>query len=134
MAYEAGSGGGRRQPQRNVLGGAIAPCSLEPITGFFRDGCCNTSPEDVGSHTVCVVLTAEFLAFSKARGNDLSTPRRELHFPGLKPGDRWCLCAPRWQEAFAAGKAPKVVLAATHEGALASAALGDLKAFAVDLN
>ena len=134
MAYQAGSGGGRRQPQRNVLGGEIAPCSVEPRTGFFRDGCCNTSPEDLGSHTVCTVMTAEFLAFSKVRGNDLSTPRPEFGFAGLKPGDRWCLCAPRWQEAFAAGMAPKVVLAATHEGALEYAAFVDLKRFAVDMN
>lgn len=135
MAYQAGGGGRRRpQPQRNVLGGEIAPCSENPVTGFFRDGCCNTSPEDVGSHTVCVLLTAEFLVFSKARGNDLSTPRPEFGFPGLKPGDRWCLCAPRWQEAFVAGMAPKVVLAATHEGALEYAAFVDLKRFAVDMN
>ncbi len=134
MAYQAGSGGGRRRPQRNVLGGEIAPCSVEPMTGFFRDGCCNTSPEDSGSHTVCTVMTAEFLAFSKARGNDLSTPRPEFGFAGLEPGDRWCLCAPRWQEAFAAGMAPKVVLAATHEGALEYAAFVDLKRFAVDMN
>ena len=135
MAYQAGSGGQRRpQPQRNVLGGEIAPCSGDPVTGFFRDGCCNTSPEDAGSHTVCVVMTAEFLAFSKARGNDLSTPMPQFQFPGLKPGDRWCLCAPRWQEAFEAGMAPKVVMAATHEGALAYATFADLKRFAIDLN
>jgi uncharacterized protein len=135
MAYQAGSGGRPRpQPQRNVLGGEIAPCSVEPVTGFFRDGCCNTSPEDVGSHTVCAVMTAEFLAFSKSRGNDLSTPMPQFGFPGLKPGDRWCLCAPRWQEAFEAGAAPKVVLTATHEGALAYAEFSDLKKFAIDLN
>ena len=135
MAYQAGGGGRRRpQPQRNVLGGEIAPCNSDPVTGFFRDGCCNTSPEDVGSHTVCAVMTDEFLAFSKARGNDLSTPRPEFHFPGLKAGDRWCLCAPRWQEAFIAGMAPKVVLAATHERALEYAAFVDLKKYAVDMN
>ncbi len=104
------------------------------MTGFYRDGCCNTGPEDVGSHTVCAVMTAEFLAFSKAQGNDLSTPMPEFQFPGLKPGDRWCLCAPRWQEAFAAGRAPKIVLAATHEGALEYTTLADLKRFAIDLN
>jgi uncharacterized protein (DUF2237 family) len=104
------------------------------MTGFFRDGCCNTNAQDVGSHTVCVVMTADFLAFSKARGNDLSTPRPEYGFAGLKAGDRWCLCAPRWHEAFLAGNAPKVVLAATHEGALEHCALADLKKFAVDLN
>jgi len=133
MAYQAG-GGGRRRAGRNVLGGPLAPCSETPLTGFYRDGCCNTGPEDAGSHTVCVVLTAEFLAFSKARGNDLSTPRPEFKFAGLKPGERWCLCAPRWQEAFAAGKAPRIVLAATHEGALEYTSLVDLKRFAIDLN
>jgi uncharacterized protein (DUF2237 family) len=133
MAYEAGSGG-RRQPQRNVLGGELQACSLDPLTGFFRDGCCNTSAEDFGSHTVCAVMTAEFLAFSKARGNDLSTAVPEYGFPGLKPGDRWCLCAPRWREAFIAGRAPKVVLSATQEGALEYADLADLKRFAIDLN
>jgi hypothetical protein len=132
MAYQ--NTGGRRRPQRNVLGGELATCSANPVTGFFRDGCCNTSDDDVGSHTVCAVMTVEFLAFSKARGNDLSTPRPEFDFQGLKPGDRWCLCAPRWQEAFLAGQAPKVVLSATHEGALEYAALGDLKKFAIDLN
>lgn len=135
MAYQERSGGGGRRPtQRNVLGGLLEPCSFEPVTGFFRDGCCNTSPEDVGSHTVCSVMTSDFLAFSKARGNDLSTPMPRFGFPGLKPGDRWCLCAPRWQEAFEAGMAPKVVLAATQEGALAFARLEDLKAFAIDIN
>lgn len=134
MAYEAGSGGGRRPTQRNVLGGALQACSFEPVTGFFRDGCCNTSPEDRGSHTVCAVMTAEFLAFSKSRGNDLSTAMPEYGFPGLKPGDRWCLCAPRWAEAFVAGKAPRIVLAATQESALEYADLADLKRFAVDLN
>lgn len=123
-----------QRPARNVLGGTLVICSIKPMTGFFRDGCCNTGPADRGSHTVCVVMTAEFLAFSKASGNDLSTPMPEYEFPGLKPGDRWCLCAPRWQEAFEGGAAPKVVLAATHEGALEHTALADLKKFAVDLN
>ena len=103
------------------------------MTGFYRDGCCNTGQEDVGSHTVCAVMTAEFLAYSKSRGNDLSTPVREFGFPGLKPGDRWCLCAPRWQEAFEANKAPRVVLRATHVGALTYCKLADLKRLAVDL-
>lgn len=133
MAYQAGSGG-RRPAQRNVLGGELALCSADPVTGFFRDGCCNTSAEDVGSHTVCAIMTEEFLAFSKARGNDLSTPMPDYGFPGLKAGDRWCLCAPRWQEAFVAGKAPRVVLQATQEGALDYTDLADLKRFAVDLN
>jgi hypothetical protein len=124
---------GGRRPSRNVLGETLESCSLKPMTGFFRNGCCDTSTEDVGSHTVCVVMTAEFLAFSKARGNDLSTPMPELGFPGLVPGDRWCLCAPRWQEAFAAGEAPRVALRATHEGALAHCQLADLKRFAIDL-
>jgi uncharacterized protein (DUF2237 family) len=123
-------GGGRA---RNVLGGPLAPCSMQPLTGWFRDGCCNTEPRDRGLHTVCAVMTARFLAFSKARGNDLSTPRPEFDFPGLKPGDRWCLCAARWQEAFEAGEAPRVVLAATHEASLAVCALADLKAHAIDL-
>ncbi len=123
-----------QRPARNVLGGSLTTCSVKPMTGFFRDGCCNTGPADVGSHTVCVVLTAEFLAFSKSVGNDLSTPMPEYGFPGLKPGERWCLCAPRWQQAFQAGSAPKVVLAATHEGALEYTELADLKKYAVDLN
>jgi uncharacterized protein (DUF2237 family) len=132
MGYQ--NDGGRPRSQKNVLGGELASCSNDPVTGFFRDGCCNTSPQDAGSHTVCAVMTAEFLAFSKARGNDLSTPMPDYGFPGLKAGDRWCLCAPRWQEAFAAGKAPRVVLQATQEGALEYADLVDLKRFAVDLN
>ena len=125
------------EPQRsarNVLGGPLALCSANPITGFFRDGCCNTGPQDVGSHTVCVVMTAEFLAFSAKAGNDLSTPLPEYGFPGLKPGDRWCLCAPRWQEALESDAAPKVVLGATHEGALDYCKLADLKRYAVDLS
>ncbi|HTH98349.1 MAG TPA: DUF2237 domain-containing protein [Stellaceae bacterium] len=125
-----GGGGGRRA--RNVLGSVLESCSFDPLTGFFRNGCCDTSAQDLGSHTVCVVMTAEFLRFSKASGNDLSTPRPEFGFAGLKPGDRWCLCAPRWQEAFEAGHAPQVVLRATHEGALAYCSLKDLKAHAAD--
>jgi uncharacterized protein len=119
--------------QRNVFGEPIEVCSLNPTTGFYRSGCCETGPEDVGVHTVCVEVTTEFLAFSKARGNDLSTPRREYGFPGLSPGDRWCLCAERWQEALAAGVAPRVVLAATHEATLEIAELADLKRHALDL-
>lgn len=120
--------------QRNVLGGLLGACSERPMTGFFRDGCCNTSDEDVGSHTVCVVMTAEFLAFSKARGNDLSTPRPEFGFPGLQPGDRWCLCAARWREALQAGMAPRVVLNSTNEASLLVVGLDDLKRHAIDLN
>lgn len=125
---DASSGGGpRRRASINVLGTALEPCSLNPVTGFFRNGCCDTSAEDLGSHTVCAVMTAEFLAFSKRAGNDLSTPMPQYGFAGLKPGDRWCLCAPRWQEALEAGAAPMIVLAATHQGALAYCDLEDLK-------
>jgi uncharacterized protein (DUF2237 family) len=117
---------------RNVLGGELQPCSTRPVTGFFRNGCCETGPEDVGLHTVCAVMTAEFLAYSRSVGNDLSTPVPEAAFPGLKPGDRWCLCAPRWKEALDAGAAPQVVLEATHEETLAIVPLGVLKDYAVD--
>jgi uncharacterized protein (DUF2237 family) len=120
--------------ETNVLGGRLEPCSVEPRTGFYRDGCCNTGPEDLGLHVVCARMTARFLAFSSAQGNDLSTPQPEVGFPGLKPGDRWCLCAGRWREALDAGVAPPVVLSATHEEALAVVALEDLKRHAVDLN
>ncbi len=132
MPLDTGEGSGR-SPSRNVLGEPLAPCSERPMTGFFRDGCCNTGPQDLGSHTVCVVTTADFLAFSKSRGNDLSTPVPALGFAGLEPGDRWCLCAPRWQEALEAGKAPRIVLRATHEGALEYCTLEDLKRYAIDL-
>jgi uncharacterized protein (DUF2237 family) len=107
-----------RAPDVNVVGGSLRPCSIEPLTGFFRDGCCATGPEDEGSHTVCAVMTAEFLEFSRAAGNDLSTPRPEWGFEGLKAGDRWCVCAARWLEAHRAGCAPMVVLGATHVRAL----------------
>ena len=117
---------------KNVLGGELVPCSLDPVTGFFRNGCCETGPHDVGLHTVCAVMTAEFLAFSKRAGNDLSTPVPEYGFPGLKPGDRWCLCAPRWKEALDAGAAPRVVLDSTHEETLAIVPLGVLKDYAVE--
>ena len=116
---------------RNVLGGELQSCSLDPVTGFFRNGCCETGPHDLGLHTVCAVMTAEFLAYSKAAGNDLSTPVPDYAFPGLKPGDRWCLCAPRWKEALDAGAAPKVVLEATHEETLAIVTLGILRDHAV---
>ena len=127
------SGMRRMRPSRNVLGEPLRSCNDRPATGFFRDGCCNTAPEDVGSHTVCALMTAEFLAFSARAGNDLSTPVPEYGFPGLQPGDRWCLCAPRWQEALEAGAAPQVVLASTHEGALDFCKLADLKKYAVDI-
>ena len=115
---DSGNGGSWRGLLCNVLGDRLEDCSIKPMAGFFRDGCCNTGPEDIGSHTVCAVMTAAFLEFSKSRGNDLSTPMPQDGFPGLTPGDRWCLCAPRWQEALEAGHAPRVVLWATHEGAL----------------
>jgi uncharacterized protein (DUF2237 family) len=128
------TGDGGRRPSRNVLGQPLAGCSNDPLTGFFRNGCCDTSADDVGSHTVCCVVTEEFLSFSKSRGNDLSTPMPAYGFPGLKAGDRWCLCAPRWQEALEAGAMPRVLLQATHEGALAFCALDDLKRYAMDLS
>lgn len=125
--------GARPSAQRNVFGEPLGSCSERPLTGFYRSGCCHTGPEDLGLHTVCVEVTAEFLAFSKAAGNDLSTPRPEFGFPGLEPGDRWCLCAARWREAFEAGRAPRVILAATHEATLELVELGDLKRYAIDL-
>ena len=121
-------GGGR---QKNVLGGALIPCSVAPMTGFFRDGCCHTSPEDIGSHTVCAVMTNDFLSFSKAAGNDLTTPRAKYGFPGLKPGDSWCLCAARWEQARRAGAAPNVILSATNAACLSVVTLEDLRAHSV---
>ncbi len=111
----------------NVLGTELEPCGLEPRTGFFRDGCCRTGPDDDGVHVVCAVVTAEFLAFSRAQGNDLITPAPQWGFPGLRPGDRWCLCASRWAEALEAGVAPPVVLEATHARALDWVSLDDLR-------
>jgi len=113
-------------------GGPVVPCSVAPLTGFFRDGCCNTGPEDRGLHVVCAVMTAAFLAFSRQAGNDLSTPMPAYGFPGLKPGDRWCLCAARWEEARRAGAAPQVLLEATHVAALEVCSLEDLRAHAAD--
>lgn len=107
-----------RAAARNVLGGPLAACSYDPLTGFFRDGCCETGPQDLGSHTVCARVTESFLEYSLVQGNDLSTPRPEYRFKGLKPGDRWCVCASRWLEAYEAGVAPPVILEATHVGAL----------------
>jgi uncharacterized protein len=117
---------------RNVLGGELLTCSIVPLTGFFRNGCCETGPHDPGMHTVCAVMTTEFLAYSRSVGNDLSTPAPEYGFAGLKPGDRWCLCAPRWKEALDAGAAPQLVLEATHEETLAIVPLGVLKDYAVE--
>ena len=108
----------RNTPDRNVLGGELESCSLSPLTGFYRTGCCETGPEDVGVHTVCTQVTEEFLEFSRSRGNDLSTPNPAFGFAGLTPGDRWCLCASRWLEAWEAGAAPPVFLAGTHEATL----------------
>jgi uncharacterized protein len=126
-----GGGGGRAL---NVLGGPLEDCSVDPVTGFYRDGCCNTGPDDVGLHSVCAEMTEEFLAYSARRGNDLSTPNPEFGFPGLQPGDRWCLCAARWQEALESGMPPKVRLKATHQATLAICDLDDLKRHALDLN
>ena len=118
---------------KNVLGGTLSPCSISPRTGFYRDGCCNTGPEDHGLHVVCAEVTAEFLRFARSRGNDLITPVPEFGFPGLKPGDRWCVCAATWREAFEAGVASPVVLAATNEETLAVIPLDALKQHALDL-
>jgi uncharacterized protein len=107
-----------READLNVVGGSLVTCSTDPLTGFYRDGCCATGPEDIGSHTVCTIVTSEFLEFSRLAGNDLSTPRPEWGFPGLSPGDRWCVCAERWLEAYRAGYASPVVLGATHARAL----------------
>ena len=117
---------------KNVLGGELEQCSTSPLTGFFRDGCCNTGPEDIGSHTVCTRVTAEFLDFSLSQGNDLLTPMPEHGFVGLVPGDQWCLCASRWVQALGAGVAPLVVLAATHERALEVVTLDQLRPHAVE--
>ena len=118
---------------RNALGGELEPCGTDPVTGFFRDGCCNTDPRDVGSHTVCAVVTAEFLEHQRSIGNDLSTPRPEYHFPGLEPGDRWCVTAANWRRAYADGAAAFVVLASTHERALDIVPLEALRELAVDV-
>lgn len=117
---------------KNVLGEPMQSCSTDPMTGFYRDGCCRTGPDDLGLHLVCILATDEFLRFSKSRGNDLSTPNPMYRFPGLQAGDRWCLCVERWKEAFEAGMAPQVVLAATHISSLEFVDLEDLEAYAVD--
>ena len=119
---------------KNVLGGILQSCSTDPMTGFFRNGCCQVTDEDVGSHGVCIVASGEFLAFSRSRGNDLSTPRPEFGFPGLVPGNRWCLCSARWQEAFEAGAAPQVVLESTSIAALEFVRLEDIRRHAVKLD
>jgi uncharacterized protein (DUF2237 family) len=122
-----------KEEDLNVFGETLAVCSVDPATGFYRDGCCSTGDEDRGRHVVCAEVTAAFLEFSRRAGNDLSTPRPEFGFPGLKPGDRWCLCADRWQQALEAGAAPRVVLGATHRLALEHVELADLKRHALDL-
>ena len=118
---------------KNVLGTPLKSCSTDPMTGFYRNGCCDTGAGDDGVHVVCVIMSAEFLAFSRSRGNDLSTPVPHYNFPGLKPGDQWCLCATRWQEAFEAGMAPRVNLEATHMSALEFVSLDDLRKFDVSV-
>jgi uncharacterized protein (DUF2237 family) len=122
-----------RNDDKNVLGGRLEPCSTSPLTGFFRDGCCNTGPDDHGLHVVCTQVTREFLDFARAQGNDLVTPMPEFGFPGLKPGDRWCVCAATWRQALEAGVASRVVLAATNEETLAIIPLVSLKQHAIDL-
>ena len=119
---------------KNVLGGKLESCSTDPMTGFFRDGCCNTGPMDHGLHTVCVSVTDEFLQYSFSRGNDLITPRPEFRFPGLKPGDKWCLCASRWEEARQMGVAPPVYLASTHHKTLSIVDIAHLKAHAAEVS
>ena len=128
-----GQNGDMRGEQKKVLGGGLKPCSLDPMTGFTRSGSCEGHEADRGCHAVCAQMTEEFLQFSRQAGNDLSTPRPEYHFPGLKEGDRWCLCASRWEEARLAGKAPLVVLESTHELALGQTKLKDLRKHALDV-
>lgn len=129
MSYTNGNGNGHRPKPKNVLGGELKSCCTDPMTGFYRDGYCNTGPDDHGKHTVCILATDEFLAFSKSAGNDLSTPMPQYGFPGVKEGDKWCLCVTRWQEALEAGMAPEVDLEATHENALEIVNLDDLKKY-----
>ena len=122
------------EKQKNVLDSELQDCGISPMTGFYRDGCCNTGPGDVGTHTVCAIMTDEFLEYSKSKGNDLITPRPEFDFPGLKAGDAWCLCALRWEEARQAGCAPRVKLTSTNIKTLEMVEFEDLKAHQIDLN
>ena len=122
------------EQQKNVLDSELQDCGIDPMTGFYRDGCCNTGPGDVGTHTVCAIMTDEFLEYSKSKGNDLITPRPEFDFPGLKAGDSWCLCALRWEEARYAGCAPRVKLTSTNIKTLEMVEFDDLKAHQIDLN
>lgn len=126
------NGNGHYPKPKNVLGGDLESCCTDPMTGFYRDGYCKTGPDNTGRHTICILATDEFLAFSKSAGNDLSTPMPQYAFPGLKEGDKWCLVAMHWQQALEAGMAPQVVLAGTHESALQFVSLEDLKRYAVD--
>ncbi len=132
MSYTNGNGNGHRPKPKNVLGGELKSCCSDPMTGFYRDGYCRTGADDTGRHTVCILATEEFLEFSKAAGNDLSTPMPQYAFPGLNPGDKWCLCMLRWREALNAGMAPQVYLEATHEAALTVVTLDDLRRHAAD--
>lgn len=125
---------GMKTEEKNVFGEDLRECSADPMTGFFRDGCCRAAVDDVGLHLVCAEMTEEFLEFSKSRGNDLITPRPEFGFPGLEPGDRWCLCALRWKEALDDGVAPPVFLQSTHESVLKIIPLSDLKKYAADIS
>ena len=122
------------EKQKNVLDSELQDCGIDPMTGFYRDGCCNTGPGDIGTHTVCAIMTDEFLEYSKSKGNDLITPRPEFDFPGLKAGDAWCLCALRWEEARQAGCAPRVKLTSTNIKSLEMVEFDDLKAYQIDLN
>ena len=131
MSFTNGNGNGHQPKPKNVLGGELVNCCTDPMTGFYRDGFCRTGADDTGRHTVCIIATDDFLAFSKAVGNDLSTPMPQYSFPGLQEGDKWCLCMLRWKEALEADMAPQVVLEATHEAALTVVSLDDLKAHAV---
>ncbi len=132
MSNTNGNGNGHKPKPKNVLGGELELCCSDPMTGFYRDGYCRTGVDDTGRHTVCIIATTDFLAFSKAVGNDLSTPMPQYAFPGLVEGDQWCLCMLRWREALDAGAAPQVLLKGTHEAALKVVSLADLKAHAVD--
>lgn len=123
-----------KESAKNIFGEKLIACGMDPVTGFYRNGCCDTGPQDAGSHTVCVAVTDEFLSFTKSAGNDLSTPAPQYGFPGLKAGDRWCLCASRWFEAYKAGHAPRVYVQSTHEAALRIIPLDVLTKMAVDLN
>ena len=131
MSYTNGNGNGHKPKPKNVLGGELQSCCTDPMTGFFRDGFCRTNEQDAGRHLVCARMTDDFLEFSKSVGNDLSTPRPEFEFPGLKEGDLWCLCVLRWKEALENDVAPQIVLEATHENALQFARLEDLRKYAV---